>query len=353
MSTDTSLWPRLAELPLVISSYELESLRAAPAGGMDRATTQIRLLGLRVDGAGEDVSRYFDEDDAQLAAGPCLPLEGEWTLAGFCEHLATLELWAQPPEWDAARGYRNWAYESAALDLALRQAGLPLHEALGRQTRPLRFVASFGLGDPPSIETLRRRLAHYPDLRLKLDASADWTPDLIERIAAAQRVDTIDFKGCYGIEVKDAGLLETMYDRVLEAFPDALLEDPHDLPAITERVAPHAGRVSYDAPIHGAEDLATTAIAAATVNVKPMRTGGLRALLGLYEHCEAHGLGMYGGGMGELGVGRHQIQLLASIFHPDAPNDVAPSPFNEDDVPEGLPPSPLPARAASAGFRRA
>ncbi len=33
---------------------------------------------------------------------------------------------------------------------------------------------------------------------------------------------------------------------------------------------------------------------------------------------------MYGGGMGELGVGRGQIELLAALFHPDAPNDVAP-----------------------------
>ena len=80
-----------------------------------------------------------------------------------------------------------------------------------------------------------------------------------------------------------------------------------------------------------------------------MRTGGLRALMGLYAHCEAQGLGMYGGGMGEIGVGRHQIQLLASIFHPEAPNDVAPSAYNDDDVPEGLPISPL---APPTGFRR-
>ena len=38
----------------------------------------------------------------------------------------------EPPEWgDIARDWRNWTFESAALDLALRQAGLPLHEALG------------------------------------------------------------------------------------------------------------------------------------------------------------------------------------------------------------------------------
>jgi len=60
---------------------------------------------------------------------------------------------------------------------------------------------------------------------------------------------------------------------------------------------------------------------------------------------------MYGGGMGELGVGRGQIELLAALFHADAPNDVAPSAYNEDDPAGGLPTSPLTPRPESIGFR--
>ena len=52
-----------------------------------------------------------------------LPLAGEWTLGSLCERLAELDQWPVPPEWDAARRWRNWAFESAALDLALNQAG--------------------------------------------------------------------------------------------------------------------------------------------------------------------------------------------------------------------------------------
>ena len=44
---------------------------------------------------------------------------------------------------------------------------------------------------------------------------------------------------------------------------------------------------------------------------------------------------MYGGGQFELGPGRGQIQLLASIFHPDTPNDVAPGGYNVPDRPPG------------------
>ena len=42
--------------------------------------------------------------------------------------------------------------ESAALDLALRQAGRSLAEALGREPRPVTFVVSLRLGEPPSID---------------------------------------------------------------------------------------------------------------------------------------------------------------------------------------------------------
>jgi len=46
-----------------------------------------------------------------------------------------------------------------------------------------------------------------------------------------------------------------------------------------------------------------------------------------------------------------QIQLLASLFHPDGPNDTAPREFNRPDPPAGLPESPMPARATATGFR--
>jgi hypothetical protein len=343
----TSLWPRLAELSLVVEAYEYEPLQADPSAGVDRTTTQIRLLGAGTDGLGEDICPVPDEGDDL----PALPLAGEWTLQGFCDHLAMLEQWPTPPEWQAARQYRNWAYESAALDLALRQAGYALHDVLELQPRPVRFVNSFGLGDPPSTNTLRDRLARYPGLRFKLDAVPAWTAALMTEVAATAAVESIDFKGYYGFDVEDGEALIALYDRVLATFPDALLEDPHDLPEVTARLEAQIDRVSYDAPIHVAQDLDSTPLKAHNVNVKPSRIGGLRALLDLYASCHSQGLRMYGGGMGELGVGRGQIQLLASLFHADAPNDVAPVGYNATEPPDGLPCSPLLPRPAAVGFR--
>ncbi len=342
----TSLWPRIADLPLVVEGCAFGTLAPGPEfGEAAHSTRLVRLSGAGEEGLSEDITLF-------MGAAPELPLAGAWTLASFAEHLAALEQWPEPPEWEPARRWRNWGYEAAALDLALRQAGTALHEALGLQARPIAFVNSLGLGEPASVDTLHRRLERYPGLRFKLDAAPDWSEETVDALVATGAVHTVDFKGRYDLDVADVGALAAMYERVLDAFPEALLEDPHDRPEITPLVAPHADRVSYDAPIHTVADLDALPLPARTINVKPSRVGTLRDLFALYAACEDRGLALYGGGMGELGVARGQIQLLASLFHADGPNDVAPAGYNALDPAAGLPESPLAPQPEATGFRR-
>jgi L-alanine-DL-glutamate epimerase-like enolase superfamily enzyme len=336
------LWERVARLSLVVEGYSLERLQA-----FERITTLFVLAGAGETGSSEDIMPFEKNHDALRDAGPYLELAGTWTLEGFCDHLATLDQWRdQEVEWELARNWRNWALEAAALDLALRQAGETLPAVLGRPARPLRFVNSLGLGDPPSVDRIARRVALNPTVGFKLDAEVSWTPAIVRELATLDRVRTVDFKGRYGLEVPSVDSLVAMYRAVLEAFPDALLEDPHDLPEIDAVLEPVHDRISFDAPITRVEDITTS-----TINVKPSRIGGLRPLFDIYEHCAEHGIAMYGGGMGELGIARGQVELLASIFHPDADNDVAPSAFNAPELEAALPASPLVPPDLSPGFR--
>jgi hypothetical protein len=78
----------------------------------------------------------------------------------------------------------------------------------------------------------------------------------------------------------------------------------------------------------------------------------VKALFTAYDFCEQRGMGAYGGGQYELGVGRGQVQLLAAIFHPHAPNDIAPGGYDDLDPEPGLPHSPLDVDPAPVGFRR-
>jgi L-alanine-DL-glutamate epimerase-like enolase superfamily enzyme len=340
-----SHWSRVADLTLTIAEHRFENVMAP--GEQEHGRYVLHLSDGTIEGLGEEVGgTMMDEDAALPALAPSLPLAGSWTLASFSDHVARLNLWPAPPEWDMMRRLRRWAFESAALDLALAQNGLSLAEALGRASLPVRFVNSLGLGDPPSFATIGRRLERCPDLRFKLDAQPSWSASLIAEVAATGAVDVIDFKGRYGIEVEDEAALLAMYREVVARFPDAILEDPHDRPEVTELLEPHAARVSFDAPIATAEDITTT-----IVNIKPSRIGSVRALLDIYDHCEQTGVRMYGGGMGELDVARGQIELLASLFHPDNTNDVAPSPYNLADLPAGLAQSPLVPGRPAPGFR--
>ena len=285
------------------------------------------------------------------AAGPVLPLAGRFTLGSFAEHLAGLSLFEEPPQREVSARYRIWAYESAALDLALRQAHTTLHAALRREPGAVRFVVSLRLGETPTLDPVTTRLERYPSLRFKLDPTTEWTPEIIAGLVATGAVDSVDFKGLYVGSVVDQAADPVLYRRVVEAFPDAWIEDPKLTEETDAILLPHRDRITWDAPIHGVADIEALPFPPRMVNVKPSRLGPLRSLFGAYEYCETRGIGMYGGGQFELGPGRGHIQYLASVFHPDTPNDVAPGGYNAPDVPAGLPDSPLAPLAHDTGFR--
>ena len=345
----------VADLPLTIESYALESRSRTVNPDFERLTTIAHLTGLGHEGQGEDVTYEADDQRRQIAAGPVLELAGDWTLRSFSEHLAGLDLFhGRPASAPAYLDYRVWAFESAALDLALRQSETPLHEVLGRAPQPVRFVVSLRLGDPPSLDPVVERIAAYPGVRFKLDPEPNWSEPLIAELAATGAVDVLDFKGLYRGTIVDVETDDVLYRRCAEAFPAAWLEDPDlEHAGAAAALEPHRDRVTWDANIHSVDDVLALPFPSRTLNCKPSRFGSIQRLFDFYDHCEENGIGLYGGGQSELGVGRDQLHLLASLFHADASNDIAPTGWDHADwAREGLPVSPLDPDPAPAGFRR-
>ena len=190
----------LRSLPLHIDGYYLEPLEREVARGFTLRRTVIVLHGRGEEGRGEEV----DYDPAQQTRfqehGGEMPLAGEHTLESF----SLLQ--------SGQTEYRRWALESAALDLALRQSGQSLGEAIGRVPQPLRFVVS------TRVATVPRWLELYPDLRFKLDPGTDWTDEIVAALAATGRVDTVDFKGIFRGEF-GAPPDPSLYERIVAAFP--------------------------------------------------------------------------------------------------------------------------------------
>jgi hypothetical protein len=353
-----SSYERIADLPLEVESLGFEGLELQFSEEFTRVTTLIELRGPEGEtGVGEDVV-YDEIDHVNLQAdGPgSIGLAGSYTLDSFSKRLDELDLWRAPPVRDTSRDYRRWAFESAALDLALVQAGRSLADVLEREPRPLNFVVSMRLGGldqtgPEKPDRVLALLERYPGTKLKLDPTNNWTQELVDQLVATGAVDSLDLKGQYKGTPVDVETDPELYRMVIGAFPNAWLEDPDvtdGTRAILEQVS---DRVTWDAPIHSVADVLELPWKPRMVNIKPSRFGPLSNLFEMYDWCEREGVQAYGGGQTELGPGRGHIQYLASIFHPDTPNDTAPSGYNRPQLPDGLLTSPLEPRIAPAGFR--
>jgi hypothetical protein len=334
----------LRRLPLTIERVETETLSHSISPEFTRKTTVVHFVSGDAEGVGEDVTYAPNEHDPYRFPQP--DLTGDWTLESLAEHLDGIDLFpAGEPDQHAYLDYRRWAFESAALDLALRQARLSLGTALGREHRPVRFAAS------PRTASLADWLRLYPDLRFKQDATAEWTDELVAELAGRGNIDVVDLKGHYSGTVVDNPPDAGLYRRVAEGFPDAWIEDPALTAETDEVLRPHRDRITWDAPIHSWADVEALPFAPKCLNVKPSRFGSLERLIEFYDGCAERGISLYGGGQWELGPGRGQIQLLASLFSADGPNDVAPGGYNGEPLP-GLEKSPLDPRPEPVGFRR-
>ncbi len=329
----------LEHLALDVADWDLERRELPVSSGFTRVSTTVVLRGGGLEGRGEDVC--YDAADHDRFAHP--DLGGRTTVGAFSTRLGATDLFSAGPSRPTSRDYRRWAFESAALDLALRQAGSSLEAALAREYRPVRFVVS----------TRADALGWHevdPELEFKVDPTSDWDDALLDELEETGRVRTLDFKAYYTGTAVDQPPDPDLYRRCLERFSDAVVEDAAIVPETRSLLEAVQHRLSWDAVIHSYADVESLPFPPRWLNIKPSRFGSIERLLDCIDRCRARGVQLYGGGQFELGIGRGQIQALASVFYPDGPNDVAPPAYNEPVPRPGLPRSPLPPPAEPVGF---
>ena len=314
----------------------------------------IQLSGGGEEGIGEDVTYDALDHIALQDAGPVLDLAGAHTLGEFCELLDGLDLFPAEP---GARGLAPLP----ALGLRVggaRPGAAPGGHAAARGARPRAAAGQLRLLDAAVARRRRRlldraappRLELYPTLRFKLDPTNDWTDELIAELVETGAVDSLDLKGLYKGTPVDVETDPELYAKLIEAFP----EPGSRTPTSTRRPGRCSSRsrpVTWDAPIHSIADIEALPWPPKMVNVKPSRFGALRDLFAAYDYCERARDRRLRRRPEGARPGRGQIQYLASLFHPDTPNDVAPSGYNDREAEPGLPTSPLEPQLSPTGFR--
>jgi hypothetical protein len=335
-------YKRIGSLDVQIDDCNFEIQEQEVSSDFTRTTTVISLSGGGHTGRGEDVTYDSEPHYALVEDNPKPPVSGSHSFAEVSEQLAKADLFFQEePDQDVFRNYRRWAFESAALDLALKQTGTDLATRLDRSYSPIRFVVSTRLGDPPTVTRVTDWLAHDSTLEFKLDPTAQWTRNIVEQLAETGAVQILDLKGQYEGTDVDQSADRELYELALEQFPEAVIEDPD----LTDETRPlfdgNEGRVSWDYPIRGVESVRALPWEPDWLNIKPSRFGSVESLLATIEYCTERSIQLYGGGQFELDVGRQHLHALASLFYPDGPNDIAPRGYNNPEPSAGLPQSPL------------
>ncbi|MEO6866816.1 MAG: hypothetical protein ABI200_02225 [Gaiellales bacterium] len=348
-------------LPVQIESITTSQLLLP--GGMNRCSTLVELHGAGHVGRGEDITYAAPTQELlPRVLERRTDLIGSWTIGSLAAHLDETGITIPGAElMDDKPGYHRWPIESAALDLALRQAGLDLAGLIDVPWEPLTVSLSMGLGEQPSVDIVRRWLDRDPSITFKIDTSMAWHPELVTELGSfGDAVATIDFKAMYRGDWIDNDYPPSLYAVVGHELPRALLEDARLDADSHDALDEHAlGRLTWDYPITAPEDVpglpGSTArfsdLLPYAINIKPSRFGSLERLLGTIALCDEHGIPCYSGGQFELGWGRTQVQAITSLCFPDAPNDCAPTMFHgaspED---ENLPLGPVVVPAGGTGF---
>lgn len=273
-----------------------------PAGEA-RPASLLEVEGGGVVGSAESVAWTADEQAGFVAAARALLRPGRHAIGELSDRLRAADV----------DEYTRTAVELAAVDLALRQASTNLFRLTGTAPQPMRFVVSLGVSEDPA-RSVGEVLARSPGTLFKLDVDPEWPEaSLADLEHLADSLVVLDLKLRGGASTAFA-----LHAR----FPAALLEDPVLTPA--DAAPGLAARVAYDAPVRRAADVRALPLRPAAVNVKPARMGGLLEALAAIAVCQDLGIATYVGGMFEVGPGRAQSQVLASLFSAAAGNDLAP-----------------------------
>ena len=296
---------RLTREPLPLET--VFAFRIAHAGvRLDRANTLVRIEHQGVEGLGEAApSHYYGENQAMVdvALDTWAPLLGD-------DPFALEAIFARM---DTVLQENSAAH--AAIDMALhdwigQRLGLPVWKWLGldRASAPLSCV-TLGLAEPEEMERKLETVVDFPMIKVKLGAPGD--VDNLKRVRAR-------YRGAIRVDA-NAAWSATEAVRVLRAIEPLdieLVEQPvaradlDGLRWVRERIGIP---VFADESCHRLGDLANLAGRVDGVNLKLMKTGGIREMLRMIHAARAHGMRVMLGSMLESSLALSAAAQLAPL----------------------------------------
>ena len=261
-------------------------------------------------------------DDGHVGWGECPALhaptytsewhEGAWSV--LSDHLVPAALAGRD---GGIRGHpmASSAIEGALVDLELRRRGSTLAAVIGADRSRVQSCAVIGIAE--GIDALMNAIAAKVDMghrAVKLKIRPGWDLEVVRAVRSAwpQLSLAVDANGSYAAPA-DRGVLHQIDQLGLDYIEQPLA--PGDLVEHACLAAELSTLVALDESVLTISDV-DTALALGhldAVNLKPARLGGVAATLAVHDRLLEHGVGMWCGGMLELGVGRASALAVAAL----------------------------------------
>ena len=295
---------RLRHEPLELTTaFEF---RIAHGTGLGRGNTLVRLEHDGIEGLGEAApAQYYGENRilVEQALGVWAPLLGEDPFAlEAIEHRLRAALEGQA----AARA----AIEMALHDWIGKKLALPVWKLFGLDPAALPVsCVTLGMAAPEEMERKLETVLSFPVLKVKLGAPGD-----VENL----RLVRGRYKGRIRVDANAAwnGADAVRVLRQIEPLDIELVEQPvarEDLDGL-RWVRQRSGIPVYaDESVHRLEDLGNLVGRVDGVNLKIMKTGGLREMLRMIHAARALGFGVMLGSMVESSLALSAAAQLAPL----------------------------------------
>lgn len=218
------------------------------------------------------------------------------------------------------------AVEMLLWDHRAKLAGRPLHRELGHSRGYAEAGVSIGLGE--AAETVSRvgEAVARGYKRVKLKVRREGAVEMVASVRDAfpEPPLSVDANGCFSLP-GDMALLKRLDSLELQYIEQPLgFDDLEGHAALAKELSTPICLDESVTSLRDAED-ALRMGAAAVLNVKPGRVGGLSVALGIARLAREQGAHVWVGGMLETGVGRAFNVALASQPEVDYPGDISPN----------------------------
>jgi len=205
------------------------------------------------------------------------------------------------------------AIDIALHDLKAKKLGIPVHRLFGISSKPIPPTSfTLGMAEPEVLRERAKQLAKdFSIIKLKLGAGEEKDLKMFKAVRQAVDIKLVADANCGWTFDEAKTIIPKLADMGLEMIEQPLAEE--DLEGLSKLKKLSPIPVFADEPVRNSKDIVRLAGKVDGVNIKLMKSGGLREAYRMIACARAHDLEIMLGCMVESSIGITAVSQLAPL----------------------------------------